>query len=152
PLGRSSPLTFGGSMIGSSHIALRLESLSDRTVPSVSVVQTGGTLTINGDQHANTVEIKEHGSASGLTITVDGGGYPVTGAVDTVKVYTRGGADTVNYTLTGDYAGTTRTFDFFLGNGDDTFTADLSHAVGADASLALHVNGGNGNDNLSVTG
>jgi len=139
-------------MTGFSHVALRLEPLHDRIVPSVSVVQTGGTLTINGDQHANTVDIKDDGTPSGLTVSVDGTDYPVTGDVTMVVVKTRGGADTVSYDLTGDYVGTTRTVEVLLGNGDDTFTADLGHGIDAASILALQVNGGNGKDNLSVTG
>jgi hypothetical protein len=129
-----------------------MESLSDRTVPSASVVQTGETLTITGDQHANTVEIKDDGTPSGLTVTMDGVNYPVSGAVTMVVVNTKGGADTVSYDLTGDYVGTTRTVEVLLGNGNDTFTADLGHGIDAASTLALQVNGGNGKDNLSVTG
>jgi hypothetical protein len=131
-----------------SRVALRLEPLHDRTVPSVSVVQTGGTLTINGDQHANAVDIKDDGTPSGLTVTVDGTDYALTGAVDMVIVQTRSGWDTVSYTLTGDYVGTTRTVEVFLGNGNDTFTADLGHGVDAASILALQVNGGNGKDSI----
>jgi hypothetical protein len=139
-------------MSRSYQLALRLEPLHDRTVPSVSVVQTGGTLTVNGDQHVNTVEIKDDGTPDGLTVTMDGVNYPVTGPVTTVVINTRGGADTVSYDLTGDYVGTTRTVEVFLGNGNDTFTADLGHGIDAASTLALQVNGGNGKDNLSVTG
>lgn len=135
-----------------SQVALRLEPLHDRTLPSVSVVQTGGTLTVNGDQHANTVEIKDDGTPSGLTVTVDGTDYPVSGSVTMLVVNSKGGADTVSYDLTGDYVGTTRTVEVFLGNGNDTFTADLGHGIDAASTLALQVNGGNGKDDLSVTG
>jgi len=139
-------------MTGSSRVALRLEPLFDRIVPSVTVVQTGGTLTVTGDQHANTVEIKDGGTPSGLTVTVDGTDYPLTGDVNMLVVKTRGGADTVSYDLTGDYVGTTRTVEIELGNGNDTFTADLGHGLDAASTLALQVNGGNGKDDLSVTG
>jgi hypothetical protein len=139
-------------MIGTSRAALRLELLHDRTLPSVSVVQSGATLTITGDQWANTVHVQDDGTPSGLTVTVDGTGYPVSGAVTTVVINTRGGNDTVSYDLTGDYVGTTRTVNVSLGNGDDTFTSDLGHGIDATSSLTLNVDGGNGKDNLSVTG
>jgi hypothetical protein len=139
-------------MTGLSRVALRLEPLHDRTLPSVSVVQTGSTLTINGDQHANAVQIMDDGTPTGLTVAVDGTNYPRTGAVDKVVVQARAGNDTVSYTLTGDYTATNRTVDVFLGNGNDTFTADLGHAIDAASTLALHVDGGNGKDDLTVTG
>src|SRR4051812_45644243 len=62
----------GGSMTGSSRVALRLEALNDRVVPSVTVVQDGSTLTVKGDAHANTIEIHDNGTPAGLTVTVDG--------------------------------------------------------------------------------
>jgi hypothetical protein len=139
-------------MTGSSHVALRLESLSDRTLPSVSVVQTGETLTITGDQRPDTVQILDDGTPQGLTVTMDGVNYPVNGPVTMVIINTKGGADTVSYDLTGDYVGTTRTVEVNLGNGNDTFTADLGHGIDAASTFALQVNGGNGKDNLSVTG
>jgi hypothetical protein len=140
-------------MMGSSRVALRLEPLNDRVVPSVTVVQDGGTMTIKGDAHANSIEIHDGGTPAGLTVTVDGVDQGLSGLeVTKVVVRTGGGADTVSYTLEGDYAATARTVEVWLGNGDDTFTADLGHAVGADSSLTLLVRGGNGKDNLSVTG
>jgi len=140
-------------MTGSSRVALRLESLNDRTVPSVTVVQDGGTLTVTGDAHANDVQIHDDGTAAGLTVTVDGVDQVLSGAdVTNVVIKTQSGWDTVSYTLTNDYVGTTRTVDVWLGNGNDTFTADLGHAIDAASSLTLQVHGGNGKDDLSVTG
>jgi hypothetical protein len=139
-------------MTGTSRAALRLERLDERTLPSVSVAQSGGTLTITGDQRANTVQVQDDGTAGGLTVTVDGTGYPISGPVTAVVINTRGGNDRVSYDLTGDYVGTTRTVTVSLGNGDDTFTADLGHRIDAASGLTLTVDGGNGKDNLSVTG
>jgi hypothetical protein len=140
-------------MMGSSRVALRLEALNDRTLPSVTVVEDLGTLTITGDAHANDVQIHDDGTAAGLTVTVDGVDQVLSGdAITNVVIKTRSGSDTVSYTLTADYVGTTRTVDLWLGNGNDTFTADLGHAIDAASSLALQVHGGNGKDDLSVTG
>jgi hypothetical protein len=140
-------------MMGSSRVALRLESLNDRTLPSVTVLQSGATLTIRGDASANDVQIHDDGTAAGVTVTVDGVDQTLSGdAVDKVVVLTGSGDDTVSYPLTGDYAGTTRTVCVGLGNGDDTFTADVGHAIGVDSSLTLRVFGGNGKDNLSAAG
>ncbi|HEX3148909.1 MAG TPA: hypothetical protein VHR66_12580 [Gemmataceae bacterium] len=139
-------------MANSSTTALQLESLNERTVPSVTVVQNGGILTVKGDQFANNVQITDDGTASGLTVTVDGMVYPVTGPVDSVHVRAGSGKDSVSYSLTGDYVGIARTINVALGNGDDTFTADLSHGIDATSSLTLLVDGGNGKDALSVTG
>jgi hypothetical protein len=140
-------------MMGSSRVALRLESLNDRTVPSVTVVQDGTTLTVKGDAHANDIEIHDNGTPAGLTVTVDGVDQGLSGLeVTKVVVKAGGGADTVSYALEGDYAATARTVEVWLGNGNDTFTADLGHAIGADSSLTLQVHGGNGKDDLSVAG
>jgi hypothetical protein len=139
-------------MAVASRFALQLESLYERIVPSVTVVQDGSTLTINGDQSANDVHITDDGTAAGLTVIVDGQDYPLTGSVDTVRVLTHSGRDTVNYSVTGDYVGTTRTVEVLLGNGDDTFAADLGHGIDVDSSLTLRASGQNGKDNLSVTG
>jgi len=140
-------------MMGSSRVALRLEPLNDRVVPSVTVVQDGGTMTIKGDAHANDIEIRDGGTPAGLTVLVDGVDQGLSG-LEVTKVVVRAGsgADTVSYTLTGDYAATARTVEVWLGNGNDTFTADLGYAIGADSSLTLQVHGGNGKDDLSATG
>ena len=134
--------------------ALRLEPLNDRITPSATptVVLEGGVLTVTGTQRANDIEITDDGTAGGLTVTVDGTDYPVDGTVDSVHVDARAGHDTVSYTLTGDYVGTTRTVEVFLGNGHDTFTADLGHGIDAASSLTLRVDGGNGKDTLSAAG
>lgn len=141
-------------MAGTSRVALRLEPLNDRIVPAVSVVQAGTTLTITGTQRANDVEITDDGTPAGLTVTVDGQSYTLTGdAVEHVVINTRAQHDTVSWELTGDYAaGTTRAVEVLLGNGHDTFTAELNHAILAGASLMLVVKGGNGKDTLDVTG
>ena len=94
---------------------------------------------------ANDIQIHDDGTAGGVTVTVDGLDQTLSGAaVSRVVVLAGSGDDTVSYALTGDYVGTTRTVNLYLGNGDDTFTGDLGFAIDADSSLTLRVCGGNG--------
>ncbi|HVK15118.1 MAG TPA: hypothetical protein VM597_40640 [Gemmataceae bacterium] len=139
-------------MIGSKRSPLRVELLTDRVVPSVTVVQEGTTLTVTGDQQANDIAITDGGTAAGLTVTVDGTDYPVTGDVETILIIGRSGGDTVSYELEEGFAGTTRTIEAELGNGHDTFAANLDVGIDAASWLTFRVNGGNGKDDLSVAG
>jgi hypothetical protein len=130
--------------------ALQLEALNDRIVPAVTFAEVNGTLTVTGDQRANDIEITDDGTASGVTVTVGDTEYHPTQQISQVVVDSRGGSDTVSYNLTGDYVGTMRTVQVFLGNGKDTFTADLGHAIDSASIFALRVVGGNGKDSLTV--
>jgi hypothetical protein len=135
----------------------RLEALGDRTLPSVTAVVDGGILKITGDQGVNTIEITDTGAATPDAISVLADGEPLditlTDPVEKIVVCSQSGADQVSYNLTGDFAeGTDREVVVFLGNQHDTFTADLGGSIGADSDVELRVYGGNGQDNLSVTG
>ena len=130
---------------------LGLESLTDRITPAVTVT-TGddGVVTVRCDQRANDVEITDNGAA-GVTVTVDGVEQEIPTDVTTLKVYTRAGHDTVDFTLGEGVTGTTRTVEVWLGNGHDTFAADLPGGLDASSDLTLRVDGGNGKDALSAT-
>ncbi|MBO0697645.1 MAG: hypothetical protein J2P46_04570 [Zavarzinella sp.] len=131
---------------------LRLEVLGERALPSVTVADNGsGVVTITGDQRANTIDITDNGSG-GVHVVADGTAYDFAGTVTDIKVVSRGGADIVSYTLgDGLTDAVTRNVDIKLGNGGDTFTGTLGD-VPAGSDLHLTVNGGNGKDNLSLTG
>ncbi|HKA07686.1 MAG TPA: hypothetical protein VKD71_10540 [Gemmataceae bacterium] len=136
---------------------LRLEALDGRALPSVTVAEAGGVLTITGDQQANNIEIRDTGGSGtdAVTVWVDGVQSDVTidTAVDKIVLYARGGQDVVAYNLTGSFTGgTDRDVVIYLGNQDDTFTAALNGSIGADSDVSLKVYGGNGQDNLSVSG
>lgn len=137
-------------MAGKSRVALRLELLNDRVVPSVTVVQTGSTLYLTGDQSDDTVRIQDDGTDTGLLL--NGTAIELTEPVTRIVVDTRGGNDTVSYTLADGLTSINREVNVFLGNGSDTFTADLDAGVPTDSTLTLTVNGGNGKDTLSATG
>jgi hypothetical protein len=132
--------------------SLRLEVLGERALPSVTVADDGaGTITITGDQRANTIDITDNGSG-GVHIVADGTEYDFAGSVTDIKVLSRGGADVVTYTLAdGLTDAVTRTVDVNLGNFNDTFTGTLGD-LPAGSDLHLKVLGGNGQDSLAVTG
>jgi hypothetical protein len=132
---------------------LRLQPLADRDLPSVTVLEAGGVLTVRGDQWANAVVITDDGTdaAGAVTVEVDGQTYTSQAAVARIRVCGWNGADSVEYRLTGDLA-TTRRVVAYLGNQDDTFHADLTGNVLAGGILSFWVCGGNGEDSLSVGG
>ena len=106
-------------------IALGLELLSDRVVPSCTATQVGDVLTIKGDSHANVVDITDDGTT--VTVTCDDGAEETFTGVTDIKVGLAQGDDTLTYTFTGALAAdTTRSLDVGLGNGHDTFTGVLA--------------------------
>ncbi|HSQ54608.1 MAG TPA: hypothetical protein VLM40_02600, partial [Gemmata sp.] len=143
-------------------VGLRLESLSDRVVPSCTWTQNGTTLTITGDQTANVVDIVDDGTT--LTVTCDGQNVPINGNVTDLKISLGSGNDQVTYTLQGALAANAvRNLDVHLGNGNDTFTAVLedgtdsgggtvASALGDGAQLNISAYGMNGKDTLSFDG
>lgn len=128
----------------------RLECLDDRTLPSVTIVESNGTLVVRGDQYANHIVISDDGTgnAGAILVEYDGQEYWSQAPVNTIRVVTGGGADSVDYHTTWDLA-SSRKVVVNLGNGDDNFTANLNHSLSDSTKLAIFVNGGNGQDNLS---
>jgi hypothetical protein len=132
---------------------LRLCPLADRSLPSVTIVEAGGVLTVRGDQWANTIVVTDDGTAGpgAVTVQADGASYTSQAAVTRIRVVGWNGADAVEYHLTGDLT-TDRRVGVCLGNQDDSFAADLGGNVGAGAHLDLWIYGGNGEDTLTVGG
>jgi len=128
----------------------RLTALDERALPSVTVgpVDAGGSLVIRGDRHANTIAIVDDG-AGNVTVTADGVASPIIAGVSFIKVYGGNGADNVTYTLQGDLSSVRGVF-VNLGNQSDTFLASLQGNLLDGGSLSLVVQGGNGNDDISV--
>ena len=160
----------------------RLESLEDRLCLSVTVttiaLQNGkNELRIVGDSAADTVNIADLGN--GHMDVTDGGGATL-GSADNVSLLRfngKNGTDTVNYTLVNTLAHN-EAINFYLGSGGDGHaTLDLSQGlngaklvVGVEGSLGndtisaivgslsasshanFYIEGGAGNDNISVTG
>jgi hypothetical protein len=134
--------------------ALRLDAFDDRIVPSASFVESGTVLTVRGDQFANVVTVTDNGTgdAGNITVQVDDElPFVSTGAITTISVLTGSGADVVEYDLTGDLS-VERNVTFRLGNQNDSFVADLTGNLVAGGNLELHAFGGNGWDDLRVTG
>jgi hypothetical protein len=129
----------------------RLVPLDERALPSVSAVIVPGTtvLQITGDETANTVRITDDATAGVITVTGDGVTQTFAAAgVESIVVNTLGGDDVVEYDLTGALA-TTRLVSVDLGQGDDTFTANVSAQVsGAGTNLGISATGGHGADTL----
>ena len=132
---------------------LRLRPLDDRIVPSVTVSQVGGVLTVRGDQGANSIVVSDNGTADpgAVTVTADGQTFTSQDAVTRIRVIGWNGPDSVEYDLTGDLT-TDRKLVVCLGNQDDTFTANLGGNVVAGGNLSLWVYGQNGEDTLTVGG
>jgi len=141
--------------VGLNRFAPRLELLDDRVVPSCTVVQEGGVLRIEGDQHSNTISIVDDGTT--VTVTCDD---DVTGEefTDVTKIEVRGGngQDAVTYDLTvADPAegetGTavTRTVDVKLGNGTDSFEGSVTGDLVDGSAVDVSVKGCNGKDALA---
>ncbi len=131
----------------------RLEQLHERALPSVSVVETGSTLVVRGDQFANDIVITDDGTsnAGNVVVQIDGQTYTSQGAITTIRIAAGSGSDSVEYNLSADLLGS-RTVNAYLGNGDDTFLSTVHSNLNDPASLLIRAWGGNGEDSLSLDG
>jgi hypothetical protein len=134
-------------------IALRLERLDDRALPSVTFVETNGTLYVRGDQQANTIVIADDGStnAGNIVVQADGQTYTSQTAITKIQVNARNGDDSVEYDLNFELMGE-RTVKAYLGNGDDSFVAKVHANINDPAALTIRAWGNNGEDQLSFDG
>src|SRR3954468_1070066 len=123
----------------------RLEALDDRSLPSVSYLLDGSTLTITGDAGANTIVISDAGTDSGIIVNGDGDPFVATTPISAIVVQTLGGDDTVIYDLSGRLT-TTRLVSVDLGRGADTFTVNLNGQTvsGAATNPGITANGDGG--------
>jgi hypothetical protein len=123
----------------------RLECLEERCTPTTLAVH-GSTLLVLGDNNANTIAITDDGHGN-VSATLDGNSVSGTG-IKHVVVNTRGGDDTVTYTLTGQLTQNEK-LQFQLGKGTDKLTLDFSKGL-ANSHLAVDVNG-HGTDTVTST-
>jgi hypothetical protein len=123
----------------------RLEALEARCCPSTATVQ-GSTLYIIGDNLNNVVTITDNGNGQ-ITGSIDG--QVTTGlGITKVVVNTKGGDDTLNYTLANQLV-TPLTLKIDMGNGYNQ--ANLSFLPGVvSPSLTVNVNGGPGTDHVTA--
>lgn len=127
-------------------VCLRLESLEDRCCPS-SVSVIGHTMYILGDAGANTVSIQDNGRGT-ITASIDSHTRTANN-INNIIVNTKGGNDTVNYTLSGQLQ---RSENLSLNLGDGNDTANLNFSAGqANANLRVNVLGGAGDDRVTAT-
>jgi hypothetical protein len=131
----------------------KLESLTDRVVPSCTVVLEAGVLRIEGDQHSNTISIVDDGTT--VTVTCDDGTAEEFTDVETIEVRGGSGQDVVTYDLT-IAEGTTevpavevdRIVDVKLGNGIDSFAGSVTGTLLEGSAVDVSVKGCNGKDAL----
>jgi hypothetical protein len=98
------------------HFSGFIERLEGRCCPSCTIIASGGTLLILGDDAPDTVEITDDG-AGGVSVECDGVVSPFEG-IQRLVVKTRGGDDSVTYQLTNDLT-TPRRIQMELGDGED---------------------------------
>jgi hypothetical protein len=133
------------------HLRAALESLEDRTQPSVTASFSAGLLTITGDGGSNVIQISDEGTA----VAGHGDGVALgtfTGVTD-VLVASGGGDDQVYYGLevaAGTTDPTVRRFEVGLGNGNDVFGATLTGDAAAGSVIDFLVNGRGGDDVIAV--
>jgi hypothetical protein len=142
--------------------APHLESLEDRLVPAphlialgVTVVQFGSFVQISGASTKDTITILDNGTDNDGAVQVTfspqktGATSPFSshGKVTLISINTKGGNDTVSYTLTQAGAGTAmRTINCNLGSGKDSFTGKLTDGLDSGARWDVTVHGGSGKD------
>jgi hypothetical protein len=126
-----------------------LESLSDRVVPSCTVIQEGGLLRIEGDQQSNTITIVDNGTT--VTVTCDDGTAEEFTDVTEIEVRGGNGQDIVTYDLeiADGGAAVTRSLDVKLGNGIDSFEGSVTGDLVDGSAVDVSVKGCNGKDALA---
>jgi hypothetical protein len=140
----------------------RVEVLEDRRVPALlnpispnGVNQTGSTLSIVCDHGPDHLEFKDNGRGN-IDLYVDGFLFNSFSGVNTLNVNAGGGGDKVVYTLFDSMIiGQTRTVNVSLGDGKETFLANLSGRTlksdlfgSAAASLTFNIHGNHKSSNI----
>lgn len=127
-----------------------LEQLESRTLLACTITQSfSGAVTIRGDNLANDVTVVDHGDGS-VDFDCDAASLSATDVIR-VRIQTRGGDDTVNYSADADLEGGAN-LRVDLGLGNDTAVVDLSDdgAVTSLDDITLDVLGGAGDDDIDV--
>jgi hypothetical protein len=130
---------------GAGRFVPQLEVLEDRHCPSFIGVQ-GHTLLILGDPTADTVSIMDSGNGT-ISGTINGQSAAGTD-INHVVVHTRGGDDTLTYTLTNPLTSPLN-LQIDMGSGNDTATLDFSPGI-TNTRLKVDFTGGKGNDTLTT--
>ena len=133
----------------SGRVLPRLEALEDRNCPSV--VLQGHTLLLSGDASGDQVTIRDGGHGNVTATLVDAHGHRSTRSavgVSQIVLNSNGGADRVDYALTGTLT-TSETILLNLGNRNDAVNLNFLKGVSA-PSLTVHVSDGQGQDMVSA--
>jgi hypothetical protein len=133
---------------------LGVERFEDRTVPAAIGV-AGGVMTIEGNGAPDLIVIRDNGDGD-LTIfhgrTDDFLGLvvaPAASNVSAIDIRTHGGRDVVLYEQAGDRA-RNMAIDVRLGDGVDSFTANVVGDINAGRTLDIDVDGGLAGDFITV--
>jgi hypothetical protein len=140
----------------------RLESLEDRLVPAlhltalgVSVMQFGTLVQITGASTKDMITILDNGTDNDGAVQVTfspkktGATSPFFshGKVTLIAINTKGGNDTVSYTLSQAGADTaSRSIHCELGSGKDSFAGKIADGLAGGARWEVSVHGGSGKD------
>lgn len=128
----------------------RLESLEDRTCPSV--VLHGHDLLVTGSSGGDQIIVRDGGHGNVSASVVDGGGHRTAlsaNGVQRIEIDAQGGSDHIDYALT---AALTSSEQLVVnaGPGRNQISLDFSRGVSA-PSLNVQVQGGSGDDTLNAT-
>lgn len=124
----------------------RSEGLERRQCLSVTIQANGPELRIDGGDAADTVSISDNGQGQ-VVVTANGRTATYKG-ISQIVVQTRGGNDSVNYTLTGSPSAESR-LRIDLGNGADTASL-RANGVRLGQDVEVEVNGGSGGDRITA--
>ena len=137
---------------------VRVESLEDRRLMSVSVLLSGTTLAIVGDGVGHTVEIWDQYTATSKQVVVSidagtpGASSRVLQNVATFNIVLPNGNNTVRVGLADNYIAAAKQFNISTGDGADTVS--FTQVAGNDirnSTVGLNINTADGNDNVSVS-
>ncbi len=136
----------------------RVAGLEDRAVPAITTVtqdfryDTATITTYAVNDSADNITITDPGTGP-VTVRADSLSVPLELNVHTIRLFTNGGNDTVRYDLTTTTGFLSRSLrlEVDLGDGNDTFAADLHGTnIQSASTLDFKVLGGWGSDNLTV--
>jgi hypothetical protein len=129
-----------------------LEALEDRCLPASVSVLPGGTLLVLGTRRPDHVQIVDNGTnaVNNVTLVVNRRVFDPGVAITNVNVFTRGGGDSVVYTLTGPLLrGVARSVSVNLGSGNGSFRARVRGTLQTASTLTVSARG-TGSDILSL--
>jgi hypothetical protein len=128
--------------------ALQVEALESRWCLSTTVVQSGGLLTITGDNQGDQVKINDNPAANILGVRANGQERIFTG-VDRIVADLKGGKDAFQYFQE---SPRTRSMNLAvnLGSDNDFFQSGINGDILNFRALQMRVDGGSGRDTIQV--